>query len=69
MVTLMERKSLYPSRDTFPPDNVIPLRDLMLDLTAHSVQAGHSKVILRKLFVAVRVVYIEQPVGTHCFPS
>ena len=42
-----------PSRDTFPPDHALSLRDLILDLTAHSSLAGHSKVILRKLFVAV----------------
>lgn len=42
-----------PSRDAFPPDRALSLRDLILDLTAHSSLAGHSKVILRKLFVAV----------------
>ena len=55
LVTQMGGKSLKSCRDAFPQDNVIPLRDLMLDLTARSVLAGHSKVILRKLFVAVRI--------------
>ena len=47
---------LEHSRDTFPQDNAIALRDLMLDLTARSVYAGHSKIILRKLFVAVGLI-------------
>ncbi|KZP33116.1 ARM repeat-containing protein [Athelia psychrophila] len=39
--------------DAFPQDHALQLRDLILDMTAHSVLAGHSKVILRKLFVAL----------------
>lgn len=50
----MECLSYLWNRDAFPQENAAQLRDLMLDLTGHSVLAGRSKVILRKLFVAVR---------------
>ena len=46
------RKDSY--RDTFPSEHSDGLRDLMVQLTAHSVTIGRSKFILRKLFVAVR---------------
>lgn len=41
----------------FPGDHIEDLRDLMVQLTAHSIAIGRSKVILRKLFVAVRVAF------------
>jgi hypothetical protein len=41
-------------RDTFSSEHVEGLRDLMVQLTAHSIAIGRSKFILRKLFVAVR---------------
>ena len=44
---------LTRARDTFPPDNATSLRDLVLELTSHSIVSGRSKIILRKLFVAV----------------
>lgn len=47
-----------PFRDAFPQDHALQLRDLILDMTAHSVLAGHSKVILRKLFVAVSLLLL-----------
>ncbi|KAG6901557.1 hypothetical protein C0995_010614 [Termitomyces sp. Mi166 len=37
----------------FPPEHAGPLRDLMVQLTAHSMSIGRSKFILRKLFVAL----------------
>jgi hypothetical protein len=53
-----EDQGLNICRDAFPDANVIQLRDLMLDLTARSVLARHSKIIIRKLFVTVRVILI-----------
>ena len=44
---------LNPSRETFPPGDPLRLRDLVLDLTTHSMLAGRSRSVLRKLFVAV----------------
>jgi hypothetical protein len=44
---------LTRARDTFPPDNATSLRDMVLELTSHSIVTGKSKIILRKLFVAV----------------
>lgn len=38
---------------SFPQEHVLPLRDMLLDLTGRSIAAGRNKVILRKLFVAV----------------
>lgn len=43
-------------RDAFPEDSALHLRDLVLDLTSRAVSSGQNKVILRKLFVAVRRV-------------
>lgn len=40
-------------RSTFPQEHVESLRDLLVQLTSHSVSVGKSKVILRKLFVSV----------------
>ncbi|KAJ3573233.1 hypothetical protein NP233_g2568 [Leucocoprinus birnbaumii] len=39
--------------DSFPKDHAESLRDLMVQLTAHSIASGRSKFILRKLFVAL----------------
>jgi hypothetical protein len=47
----------FTSRDTFPEANRTQLRDLILELAAHSIVVGRSKVILRKLFVAVRLYH------------
>ena len=41
-------------RDSVPEDATTQLRDMVLDLTGRAVVAGQNKVILRKLFVAVR---------------
>ncbi|KAJ4473110.1 armadillo-type protein [Lentinula aciculospora] len=38
---------------TFPPEHAELLRDLLVQLTSHSVGVGKSKVILRKLFVSL----------------
>ena len=40
-------------RDSFPKEHTDLLRDMMIQLTAHSIAVGRNKVILRKLFVAV----------------
>jgi hypothetical protein len=42
------------SREAFPAEHAETLRDLMVQLTAHSLAIGRTKFILRKLFVAVR---------------
>lgn len=47
MHTVMNRASI-------PKEHVLFFRDMILDATSHSIAAGRSKVILRKLFVAVR---------------
>ncbi|KAI0051285.1 hypothetical protein FA95DRAFT_1676011 [Auriscalpium vulgare] len=39
--------------ETFPPDRTEELRAFLLDITARCVRLGRSKVILRKLFVAL----------------
>ena len=39
-------------RESFPPENIPLLRELLLELTSHSVISGKNKVILRKLFIA-----------------
>ncbi|KAF5347245.1 hypothetical protein D9756_009920 [Leucocoprinus leucothites] len=39
--------------DSFPKEHAESLRDLMMQLTAHSLASGRSKFILRKLFVAL----------------
>uniref|UniRef100_A0A0W0G8H2 Uncharacterized protein n=1 Tax=Moniliophthora roreri TaxID=221103 RepID=A0A0W0G8H2_MONRR len=38
---------------SFPQEHAESLRDMLIQLTAHSVSVGKSKVILRKLFVAL----------------
>ncbi|KAJ3868242.1 armadillo-type protein [Lentinula novae-zelandiae] len=38
---------------TFPQEHAEPLRDLLVQLTSHSVNVRKSKVILRKLFVSL----------------
>jgi hypothetical protein len=50
-------------RDSFPSEHVQRLRDLMVQLTAHSMSTGRGKFILRKLFVAVRspLRYVSLP--------
>jgi hypothetical protein len=50
----LARQLIFLIRESFPEDARVPLRDLLLELTASSVTAGLNKVILRKLFVAVR---------------
>ncbi|KAK0477030.1 armadillo-type protein [Armillaria novae-zelandiae] len=37
----------------FPEDQAVPLRDLLTQLTAHSIVIGRNNVILRKLFVSL----------------
>ncbi|KAF8064415.1 armadillo-type protein [Lyophyllum atratum] len=37
----------------FPEEHAIRLRDLLVQLTSHSMATGRSKIILRKLFVAL----------------
>lgn len=51
-------------RDVFPSEHIEGLRDLMVQLTTHSVAIGRSKFILRKLFVAVRSPNLFQSVIT-----
>lgn len=46
-------------RDYFPRERVEDFRDLFMQLVAHSVAAGRSKIVLRKLFVAVCGVAIR----------
>jgi hypothetical protein len=46
-------------RDRFPREHVEAFRDLFVQLAAHSVAAGRSKIVLRKLFVAVCGVVIQ----------
>ena len=41
-------------RASFPQDKVLELRDLLVTLTGRAITSGQNKVILRKLFVAVR---------------
>ncbi|KAK0494340.1 armadillo-type protein [Armillaria luteobubalina] len=38
---------------SFPEDQAVPLRDLLTQLTAHSIVIGRNNVILRKLFVSL----------------
>ncbi|KAK0200747.1 armadillo-type protein [Desarmillaria ectypa] len=38
---------------SFPEDQATPLRDLLIQLTAHSIVIGRNNVILRKLFVSL----------------
>lgn len=53
--------SMPVGRDAFPEDSALHLRDLVLDLTSRAVSSGQNKVILRKLFVAVRHVLSTVP--------
>ena len=46
---------LNSHRDSFPHEHDEELRDLLVNVTGHSVVVGFNKVILRKLFVAVRL--------------
>ncbi|KAG6334626.1 hypothetical protein ID866_4467 [Astraeus odoratus] len=39
--------------ESFPPENAPFLRELLLELTSHSILSGKNRVILRKLFVAI----------------
>ena len=48
-------RHLVLSRDSFPQDHAEELKMLVLNLTARSVALGRSKIMLRKLFVAVRL--------------
>ncbi|KAG9308679.1 armadillo-type protein [Chiua virens] len=50
--------------DTFPPDNATSLRDLTLELTSHSIASGKSKIILRKLFVAITSLALKIAPGS-----
>ncbi|KAI9058664.1 ARM repeat-containing protein [Trametes sanguinea] len=45
--------------DSFPQDAATQLRDLLLDLTGRAIVSGQSKVILRKLFVAITSLAIK----------
>lgn len=47
---------VFFSRDSFPQEHVESLRDLIVELTGHSIVVGKNKVILRKLFVTVRYI-------------
>ncbi|KAF9037788.1 ARM repeat-containing protein, partial [Hymenopellis radicata] len=38
---------------SFPEEHHLALRDLLVQLTAYSIQTGHNNVILRKLFIAL----------------
>ena len=44
---------IYISRDSFPSEHALDLRDVLLDVAGRSAAAGKSVVALRKLFVAV----------------
>lgn len=48
-------------REAFPQEHAVALRDMLLQLTAHSMVIGRNKVILRKLFVAVRLSILFSP--------
>ncbi|KIJ61703.1 hypothetical protein HYDPIDRAFT_115503 [Hydnomerulius pinastri MD-312] len=50
--------------DTFPQENAPSLRDLLLELTSHSIASGRSKVILRKLFVAIATLALKIAPGS-----
>ncbi|CAA7262307.1 unnamed protein product [Cyclocybe aegerita] len=49
--------------EAFPAENVEMLRDLMVQLTAHSISVGHGKFILRKLFVALSSLALKLAPG------
>ncbi|KAL4071677.1 armadillo-type protein [Scleroderma yunnanense] len=50
--------------ETLPPENAPLLRELLLELTSHSIVAGKNKVILRKLFVAITSLALKIVPGT-----
>ncbi|KAF8124319.1 armadillo-type protein [Boletus edulis] len=50
--------------DTFPADNATSLRDLVLQLTSHSILSGKGKIILRKLFVAITSLALKIAPGS-----
>jgi hypothetical protein len=43
-------------RETFPRDDALQLRDLILELTCDAISARRDKFIIRKLFVAVNFI-------------
>ncbi|KAF6748253.1 armadillo-type protein [Ephemerocybe angulata] len=45
--------------DAFPRENAEQLRDLLVQLTAHSIAIGRGNFILRKLFVAIASLAIK----------
>ncbi|KAF8962197.1 armadillo-type protein [Flammula alnicola] len=49
--------------ELFPGEHTEALRDLMVQLTAHSVSIGRSKFILRKLFVALSSLALKLAPG------
>ncbi|KAF9529893.1 armadillo-type protein [Crepidotus variabilis] len=49
--------------DAFPQEHAGSLRDMLLQLTAHSMAIGRNKVILRKLFVAVTSLALKLAPG------
>ncbi|KJA24831.1 hypothetical protein HYPSUDRAFT_65152 [Hypholoma sublateritium FD-334 SS-4] len=49
--------------DSFPSENSGDLRDLMVQLTAHSLTVGRPKFILRKLFVALTSLALKLAPG------
>lgn len=53
--------------DNFPKEHAESLRDLMVQLTAHSIASGRSRFILRKLFVALTSLALKLVPGhpTH----
>lgn len=54
MLTLCSTFRLRDARPSFPTENATRLRDFLIQLTGRLMASGRSKVILRKLFVAVR---------------
>lgn len=48
-------------RDSFPKEHAVALKDMLMELTGKSIASGRSKVILRKLYVAVSVYTIMMP--------
>lgn len=53
-------------RDSFPKDRAVELKELLLDITGKCIASGRSKVILRKLFVAVSPSHLEQLHTSFC---
>ncbi|KAF9237195.1 armadillo-type protein [Melanogaster broomeanus] len=50
--------------DAFPHENAPSLRDFLLELTLHSIVSGKTKVILRKLFVAITSLALKIAPGS-----